>query len=168
MYPRDLRHEDIQALVSWARKGIAGAPPGNDESIAAAERAAEALTDDNVPKRYALIGAHCTECDSDVDPFTGRHVDGDAEDCPYEHEDVPGDSILHTLRCPGCGGEDIAEVNVGEIWDEIVAISYHSGILTLTVDQLHDMDRNGDGWICRSCQNRLEPPTDTRIDYHYF
>lgn len=169
--PPNPRPEDLHALIDWARRGIADAAQDADpSSIAAAERAADYLTTGHDPT--ARIGrieltAHCAECDADADPTTRRHLDADAEDCPYEHDDIPDNRLRHALRCPACGGYEIAEVNVGEIWDEVYETTFDGRTITLRIDQLACMDRVGDGWICQNCLERLELPAGHDIEYDY-
>lgn len=112
-----------------------------------------------------VVDAICRECECPVDPLTRRHADEDGADCP--HDDVPEQDLDVVLQCPACGGQEISEVNVGEIWDPVTGCSFDGGMLTITVDQLSEIDRNGDGWVCGCCRVRLRLPSGYLIGFEY-
>jgi len=111
-----------------------------------------------------VVDTLCTTCEEDVDPLTGRHL-LDVDICL--HEKVPGRLLDVRFTCPACGGGAISEVNIGEIWDEVTSVDLDGTLLTVTVDQLSEMDRSGDGWICTTCLARLALPSGYEIAFEY-
>jgi hypothetical protein len=150
--------ETIEHLVHEANlPGISGHHPLRSGDPHATEGVSPELPE-------IVVDAVCTACEDDVDPLTGRHL-RDADACL--HEKVPGRLLDVRFACPVCGGGDISEVNIGEIWDEVTAVALDGATLTVTVDQLSEMDRNGDGWLCTSCLSRLALPAGYEIAFEY-
>ena len=150
--------ETIERLVHAANlPGTSGHhPPRSGDSLA--EEGAR-------PELSAIVvDAVCTTCEDDVDPLTGRHR-LDTGVCL--HEKVPGRLLDVRFACPVCGGGDISEVNTGEIWDEVTAVTLDGATLTVSIDQLSEMDRNGDGWVCTTCLAPLSLPAGYEIAFEY-
>jgi len=133
--------------------------------VALLDRIAAALDAAGQPSPRLVLEAFCGECDGDVDLSTRRHVAGAEAACALET--VHDDDLHVDLCCPVCAGRNVAEVNVGEVWDEVSAVSFAAGVLTVTVNQRDGMDREGDGWVCRGCATRVDLPDGYLIGFEY-
>lgn len=158
---------DLVALAQWALVGLAAGSEhlsGHEN----ARRAAAAILglDEPVGAPAVKVVSICSECEGLVDLSTRQHVEGD-DQCSYNGGLPPGYAVETFLCCPVCDAAEIGEVNVGEIWDVVASATLAGGILTLTISQCEEMDREGDGWVCLACGRRLRLPDDVAFDFEY-